>query len=154
MSRAPFQVLVLPFIQHDTCISYAIFHRSDMDLWQGISGGGEDTESPLQAAVREAQEEAGIPSQSKYIQLDTTASIPVSCFSGNYGWSSVLYVIPEHSFGVEIHDEQLTLSSEHIGMKWCSYESAYSLLKYDSNRTALWELNERLKRGDVGPSVF
>ena len=30
-------------------------------------------------------------------------------------------------------------------MQWCSYEEAMSKLEYDSNKTALWELNERLK---------
>ena len=28
-----------------------------------------------------------------------------------------------------------------------SYEEAKDLLKYDSNKSALWELNEKIKRG-------
>lgn len=30
-------------------------------------------------------------------------------------------------------------------MKWCSYDDANKLLEWDSNRVALWELNQRLK---------
>ena len=37
------------------------------------------------------------------------------------------------------------LSSEHKEYRWVKYDEAMRLLKYDSNKTALWELNERLK---------
>lgn len=37
------------------------------------------------------------------------------------------------------------LSSEHKEYRWVEYDEAMRLLKYDSNKTALWELNERLK---------
>ena len=30
-------------------------------------------------------------------------------------------------------------------IKWVNYDNAMQKLKYDSNKTALWELNERLK---------
>ena len=42
-------------------IEYAIFQRSDGDYWQAIAGGGEEGETPEEAAKREIQEEAGIP---------------------------------------------------------------------------------------------
>src|SRR5215216_3724181 len=62
MARAPFQVLVLPFRIVDTStFEYALFKRSDEPYWQGIAGGGEDAETPLAAARREAFEEAQIP---------------------------------------------------------------------------------------------
>ena len=38
------------------------------------------------------------------------------------------------------------LGDEHSEIKWASYEEAKELLKFDSNKNALWELNERLKR--------
>ena len=58
--RAPFQVLVIPYKIINNEILYGIFLRSDMKVWQTISGGGEDDESPIEAAKREANEEAGI----------------------------------------------------------------------------------------------
>ncbi len=45
----------------------------------------------------------------------------------------------------EIGNNQIKLSNEHETMQWCNYEEAMSKLEYDSNKTALWELNERLK---------
>ena len=45
----------------------------------------------------------------------------------------------------EIGNNQIKLSNERETMQWCNYEEAMSKLEYDSNKTALWELNERLK---------
>ena len=43
--RAPYQVLIFPYYRTEKGIEYAIFHRSDADWWQAISGGGEDGET-------------------------------------------------------------------------------------------------------------
>ena len=85
MGRAPFQVLVFPF--RPTPLGdweFAVFQRADGDWWQGIAGGGEDDETPLQAARRECTEEAGIPPSSTFVALDTAASIKVTT-SGTTG---------------------------------------------------------------------
>lgn len=113
-------------------------------MWQGLAGGGEDNETPRAAALREAYEEAAIPTDSEYIALDARASVPVVCFSDHRLWAPDLYVIPEHSFGVRLEGEDLRLSAEHTAFQWLSYEDAYKQLTYDSNRIALWELNRRL----------
>ena len=42
-------------------------------------------------------------------------------------------------------DIKIILSDEHEKMEWVNYNNAMKKLKYDSNKTALWELNERLK---------
>ena len=56
------------------------------------------------------------------------------------------YVIPEYAFAVEIrNDDNIQLSNEHKEYKWVEYDEAIKKLKYDSNKTALWELNERIK---------
>lgn len=56
MARAKYQVLVIPYIIKNESIKYAVYHRSDMEIWQFIAGGGEDGETPLQSAKREAYE--------------------------------------------------------------------------------------------------
>jgi dATP pyrophosphohydrolase len=43
-------------------------------------------------------------------------------------------------------DADLIISREHDGWGWCRYEQAWEILTWDSNRVALWELNERLRR--------
>jgi len=60
-------------------------------------------------------------------------------------------MVTERAFGVYLDDDQIiTLSSEqHTECRWVSYEEAARLLRWDSNRTALWELNERLRRNDA-----
>lgn len=144
--RAPYQVLVFPYHINDEGIEYAIFHRSDADWWQAVSGGGEDGETALESANREAWEEAGIPMDSLYIELDTVNSIPAEEFADSIYWGEDVYVIPENCYGVEIIDKQLKLSHEHIEYKWMSYNDALSYLKWDGNKVALWELNKRLSK--------
>lgn len=58
MTRAPFQVLVFPYRTLESGeTAYAVFRRRDDGMsWQAISGGGEDSETPLEAARREASE--------------------------------------------------------------------------------------------------
>lgn len=148
MPRAPFQVLVFPYCFHNNTIDYCFFQRSDDSNWQGIAGGGEDTETPIEAARRESKEEANIESN-KIILLQTITSIPVNMFKNSEIWGNELYVIPEYSFGLEIGFRNVSISVEHMNYKWCSYNEAHSLLKYDGNRTALWELNRRLL--NIGP---
>jgi len=46
----------------------------------------------------------------------------------------------------------IRLSHEHAQMKWASYDEAHALLRYDSNKTALWELAQRLRANDLVPA--
>ena len=144
MPRAPFQILVFPFTLMSGLLKYCVFSRSDYNCWQGIAGGGEDTETPLQAAIRESHEEANIPKTSKIIQLQTITSIPVNIFKASHLWDDSLYVIPEYSFGVEIVVADIKISNEHRDYKFVVYDEAMRLLKYEGNKTALWELNRRI----------
>jgi|SRR5688572_2648099 len=142
--RQPFQILVIPFRRVHCGFEFAALRRSDGDYWQGIAGGGEDGESPEDAAKREADEEAGIPVTAPFFRLQTTSSIPVHNFGDRSFWPTDLLVIPEFSFAVDCTDLELTISSEHVEAYWGGYRDVYARLKWDSNRTALWELQERL----------
>ena len=152
MPRAPFNVLVLPYrrVGADE-FEYALFRRSDAGFWQGVSGGGEDDETPLRAARREALEEAGISPDSAFLPLDTVESLPAVEFRSGVLWGEDIYVIPQYCFGVRVEDPQLVLSDEHTAYRWLPYGEAKGMLKFDGNRTALWELNQRLRgRGPRG----
>lgn len=82
MARAPLQVLVLPFRQlTGDDLAFAVFRRSDDSAWQGLAGGGEGSESPIEAARREAREEAGIPPTTPLYLLEMMDFVPVTCFS-------------------------------------------------------------------------
>ena len=144
MARTPVQVLVFPYRQDpDGTLQFAIFWRADVGCWQGIAGGGEADETPLQAAKRECFEEAGL-TEAAFLALDAVASIPVVHFKDSAAWGEHVYVIPEYTFGVCVTTPDFTLSAEHREARWVSFEQAVELLKYESNKTALWELNQRV----------
>ena len=147
MSRAPFQVLVLPWRRRAGALEVAAFRRADYDVWQFISGGGELGETPEAAARREAHEEAGIPADAPLLALDATASVPACWFSAWPTWPADVLVVREHAFAAEAGVHELVLSPEHRELRWCGLAEAMALLAFDSNRTALWELHERLFPG-------
>lgn len=149
MARAKYQVLVIPYKRDGNTISYCIFKRSDMDAcWQFVAGGGEDEDkTPLVSAQREAFEEAGISSQMHFTELETKCSIATECFKNARAiWGEDCLVIPEYCFAVEMQSEYISLSHEHGCFEWVDYSTAKERLKYDSNKVALWELHNKLKR--------
>lgn len=81
--RAAFQILAIPYRIMDGSPFYCVFHRADFDQWQFIAGGGEDDETPLEAAKREAFEEGGIQSEN-WIELLSLSYIPATVISEKY----------------------------------------------------------------------
>jgi dATP pyrophosphohydrolase len=122
----------------------AVLHRADYQVWQFVSGGGELGETPEAAARREGFEEAGIAPSADYLRLDATAMIPACWFSAWPSWPDGVLVVPEHAFAVDVGDHALSRSAEHDDVRWVHYDEAVALLRFDSNRVALWELHERL----------
>ncbi|MCG7489018.1 NUDIX pyrophosphatase [Vibrio sp. Of14-4] len=141
--RAPFQVLVFPYKLEIKEPIFLIACRRDNGEWQAISGGGEDKESVLDTAKRELYEETSLIGYD-WAQLDSMCMLPRIFYSGHEKWKEHPYVIPEYSFSVQVFGEP-QLSAEHTEFRWCNASDASRLLKYDSNRIALWELCERLK---------
>lgn len=147
--RKPKQVLVFLYRKNeDENYEYCIFYRDKLKFWQGISGGVEDNESLVETVKREVFEETGICVNDIY-QLSTVSSIPVVDVMGEFFWGNDVYVVPEYSFGVPLENYDIHLSSEHREYKWCLFDEAYEKLKFDSNKTALWELNQRLLNNDM-----
>ncbi|MCP5094768.1 MAG: NUDIX pyrophosphatase [Chloroflexi bacterium] len=144
MARAAFNTAVFLYRKADAgMFEYALLKRADNGAWQGVCGGGEDDETPLEAAKRETFEETGQSPESPFLQLDTIEPIPVTVFG--YKWDDDVYIISQYWFGVLANSNTIELSHEHTEYKWASYEDAHNLLAYTGNKTALWELNQRLK---------
>lgn len=139
--RAPLQILAIPYKIVDGVPLYCVLRRSDSEYWQFIAGGGEDQETPLEAACREIFEEGGIKGEN-IIQLTSMCYVQVDIFRKRhlYSWPKDMYVVPEYAFGFECN-EDIVLSHEHTECLWLTYEEARSKCKWDSNRTALYELN-------------
>src|SRR5881628_3606935 len=123
MGRAPFQVLVFPFRREAGRLEYAIFRRADIGAWQGIAGGGEDDETPIEAAIREAREEARITAQT-VLQLEVVGTVAVEHFRDRHLWDPALREIPEYAFGVALEGRTLSLSPEHREFVWLPVEEA------------------------------
>ncbi len=145
--RAKYQVLVLPYKKSDQTL-YCIFKRSDTDCWQFVAGGGEtEDDTVLTSAKREAWEEAGILSKEKFAELETICSISTEHFSARALWGTDCLVIPEYAFAVELVNGDIHISREHTVFEWVDYSTAMERLRYDSNKVALWELDNKLKLG-------
>jgi len=150
MARAPFQILVLPFrLVGADGFEYAIFKRRDAAYWQGIAGGGEDDETPLAAARREAFEEAQIPPSTLFFRLQTLTTIPVFHFQARHAWPKALYVIPQYCYAADCSAVECVIAHEHTEYKWARYDECLNTLHWDNDKTALWELNERLHNNDL-----
>jgi dATP pyrophosphohydrolase len=125
-NRAPFQVLVFPFRRQGDEFVYALFRREDAGYWQGVAGGGDAGESPLEAARRETLEEAGLGVDTEFGALDARASMPVVAVTGEFTWGPSVPVIPEYAFGAGTSSEKLQLSAEHTEYRWFSLDEAYA----------------------------
>ena len=143
--RAPFQILAIPYRKREK-YQFCVFHRADIDQYQFVAGGGEDDEDAYEAAVREIREETKV-SAGALVPLTSMAFIPAAVISEKHRrfWSEDTYVIPEYAFGFEC-DTDICLSDEHADYEWLDYKEARSRLTWDSNKTALYELNCRLQK--------
>ena len=141
--RRPKQVLVFLYRIINDKYEYCIFYRNDYHFWQGLSGGVEDDEELIDTVKREVYEETGIEVKN-IIKLDTISSIPGINVNKEFNYKNNIYIVYEYAFGIKINNEEIKLSNEHQEYRWVYYDEAITLLKYDSNKTALFELNERL----------
>ena len=53
------------------------------------------------------------------------------------------------SIAAEVTDADLQISREHVCFEWVTYEEAKRRLRYDSNKTALWELDSKIRMGII-----
>lgn len=138
--REPYQILSIPYRIVDGTPLFCIFRRRDSDYWQFIAGGVENGETTIEAAKRETIEESGV--EPKIIkQLTCVAYVPAEVIaeSRRQHWDKNTFVIPEYSFAFEC-DSEPTLSNEHTKYKWVTYDEGRKLLKWDSNKVAMYEI--------------
>ena len=144
--RQPHNVLVIPFFYMRVGKQnplFCVLQRADEGWWQWVSGGVETGESLADAALRESEEETGL--QGILFSLDARAFVRKTVFAAHTFWPSNLYLVEEHAFALEVTTPTITLSDEHTAYDWLDYEGAFECLRWQSNQTALWELNERIR---------
>ncbi|MFC4006133.1 NUDIX pyrophosphatase [Nonomuraea purpurea] len=145
--RQPYTVLVFVYRIAAGSPEYAIFQRADDSNWQSVSGGVEEGED-LGAARREAAEETGLHDMGPLRKLDMVSGVEKTCFAAAKHWPANLYIVPKHFFAMDVTHvaSEIVLSDEHRDMRWLAYEAAYETLRYDDDKTALWELDQRILR--------
>ncbi len=135
--REPYQVLVFVCKNIKGKIEYLLLKRADLHVWQGVAGGGEDGESPLEAAIRETAEETGLD-VSEIQQLPDIKMIPVLDVVDCYLWGKDVTEIPEYAFVAYIKGPvSIALSEEHEEKRWCDCKEAMKLLEWESSRRAI-----------------
>lgn len=88
----------------------------------------------MESAIREVKEETGL-------------EVSNLIFKGLYEYVNPVAMDRYMIFNYitkKIPTKDISLSKEHFNYKWLCFEEAVTLLKWDSNKTALWELNKRL----------
>ena len=116
------------------------YHDEKGGYWQPVTGSVEGGESLRDAAFREAREETGIPGRAG----DLVESGYTFDFH-SYGKDR-----RETAFGLRASATSdgapppVTLSREHQAFRWCTFEEALPLLRWDSNKESLRLLAERL----------
>lgn len=149
--RTPKQVLVIPYSIENSTLKLCILRRADLDAWQWVAGGVENDESINDAAIRESSEELGVCCQNyNLLKLETQCSIPKCHFNFQKNNYKNIYTVTEYSFAIELktfHD--INISEEHSEYKLITYHQLKDLKTWDSNRTAAWELRQRLLDNDL-----
>jgi dATP pyrophosphohydrolase len=137
--RIPIQVLIYPVRKTKDSWEYLMLRRvrDRGGFWQGVTGAPENNESISEGAERELIEETGYRSFT-LIKTNISYIIPME-----ERWRDIYpkdtTAIPEHLFIAIIHQPIPPEIDpfEHNEWKWCSYEDAMNLLKWDDNKKAL-----------------
>lgn len=146
--RQPKQVHIFLYRQRNGEYEFAVFQRSDLECcWQGVCGGVEDEETIEEGARRELREEAGIVEELPLHPLQSTSFLPVGIFGEECcrAWGQDTILVPMYSFAMPF-DGEVKLSDEHVAVKWLPFDQAHEHLYFDTQRTSLYELHQRLLR--------
>ncbi len=116
-------------------------------FWQGVTGAPEPDETDAQGAVREVREETGfsVAVEALDFRYDLYRSEEATeQWLELYG--AGVDVIPEEAYGAEVPpgSEPVIDPIEHDAFRWCSFDDADRLLKWNENREALQILRKRL----------
>lgn len=135
-------------------LEFAVMQRTDdTNIFQGASGGIRENETPEQAALRVASYEAGVSGDAPLFRLTSMSYVPATIFgSHDAEWGKDIVVVPIYFFAMPA--DEIRVSEQHRSIGWYLYEEAFSIFTYESQKTGLWELNERLHRGNLERAVY
>lgn len=155
MTRQPRNVVVYPFVRLESSPLFLLLRRSDNGVWQGVAGGVEGVESASDAALRELQEELCLPAPCAVVPLTMFSGVRRTEFRAHLVWPADIYIVEKYFFASEFSRQGMSiqLSGEHTDFEWLGFDSAHERLAYTDERTALWELNERIRLSDLPSAI-
>ena len=127
--------------QKDNSAKYLVLHY-DAGHWDFPKGKQEKNEKEEQAALREIKEETGIED----IEFVGSFIEKINYFYKKGEETVYKEVI---FFLAETHQDEIALSSEHIGYAWLSYENAYKKLTFNNAKELLRKANQFLYKTNV-----
>jgi dihydroneopterin triphosphate diphosphatase len=116
-------------------------------FWQGVTGAPEGEETDVEAAVREVFEETGF--RVRVEPLDFRYELyrrPETEQQWLELYGPGIDAVPEDTFAAEAPPgiDPTLAPSEHDDFRWCSFDEAEALLKWEENKQALRVLRGRL----------
>lgn len=158
--RLPIQVQIYIYRKLENKIEYLLLKRiaERHGFWQAVTGGLEEGEDLKTCALREVAEETSIIEYLDFFGPYYVFQFVDCPFYGNILENEKINLSAidnkkltstEFVFAMEISEnEKVDFSNniyvEHEEFKWCSFQEALSLLKYDSGKGALKLLNNIL----------
>ena len=136
--RLPIQVQSIIFKKVNNSFEFLLLKRIPKkgEFWQPVTGGLEDGESLEETSIREIKEETGIENIKQLIK-----DVHFYQFKefNSLSKENKETGMTEYVFGVEVDvNTKVTIDKniypEHSEFKWCSFEEALELLKWDSNK--------------------
>lgn len=143
MLKTPISALVLI---HTKDLQVLIMERADKaDFWQSITGSLEQDETPIQAAIREVQEETGLDATQYDLQDWHASNIYEIYPHWRHRYAPGVVENKEHLFGLELPSPlAIKLSpSEHVHYEWVDWREAAKRVFSWTNVDALKRLGER-----------
>jgi len=115
-------------------------------FWQPVTGGLEEDEELIDCAKREVKEETGI---SNFIRI--ISDVHYFTMDKHYLTGEPIPQSEEYVFAVEIDSRMpirldQNIAVEHEDHRWCSYQEAIDIMKWQDNKDALTKLKTLLKQ--------
>lgn len=143
MFKTPISALVLI---HTKDLQVLIMERADKaGYWQSVTGSLEKDETPLQAAIREVQEETGLDATQYDLQDWQDSNIYEIYPHWRHRYAPDVTHNTEHLFGLELPSPlPIELEpDEHLRYEWVDWREAAKRVFSWTNVDALSKLGER-----------
>ena len=143
MFKTPISALALI---HTKELQVLIMERADkVGYWQSVTGSLEQGETPIQAAIREIQEETGLHATQYDLQDWHASNIYEIYPHWRHRYAPNVTHNTEHLFGLELPSElPIKLApDEHLRYEWVDWREAAKRVFSWTNVDALSKLGER-----------